>query len=96
MVLVSANLFEVDVVAEGNFMRNAYNGERDIMVKQRFAVFDGKDEVIVGIVCIVVGFDDGHGSSVYLKTNGFQTFLSGTRGKPRGKACGYFIIFYIL
>ena len=60
MVVVSANLFEVDVVAEGNFMRNAYDGERNIVVKQRFAIFDGKDEVIVGIICIVVCFNNGH------------------------------------
>ena len=61
MVLVGADAFEVDVVAEGNFMRNAYDSERDVVVKQRFAVFDGKDEVVVGIIGIVVCFDNGHG-----------------------------------
>ena len=30
--------------------------------------------------------------TLYLETEGFQTFLQGTRGKPRGNACGYYII----
>jgi hypothetical protein len=40
--------------------------------------------VIVGIIGIVVGSEDDHASIVPLATEGFQTFLQGPRGKPRG------------
>ncbi|KKU60204.1 MAG: hypothetical protein UX81_C0002G0001, partial [Parcubacteria group bacterium GW2011_GWA2_47_12] len=42
--------------------------------------------MIVCCVCIVVSFDDGHGLYDTLETEGFQTFLQGTRGRAAGKS----------
>lgn len=67
MVTISAELFETDVVAFGNFLRDGCDGERNIVVEQRFAVFDGKDKVVVGIIRLVVGFLDGHARSLIWK-----------------------------
>ena len=85
MIFITADLFKVDVVALSDFPRNLFNRERDIIAKQRFAVFDGKNDVIVGIVSIVVCSDQSHASSLTLETNGFQTFLSGTHAASRGE-----------
>jgi len=60
VIAIGTDLFKVDVVAEGNFLRNLLDCERDVVGEQRFSIFDGKDEVIVSFICIVVRFLNGH------------------------------------
>src|SRR3989344_775600 len=60
VVGVTADFFKVDVVAGSDFLSDGSDRKRDVIRKERFAVFDGKDDVVVGIVGIVVSFDDGH------------------------------------
>ena len=88
VVLVATEFFKFNVISLANFLRYVVNGERDVVVEESFAVFDGKDDVIVSIVYIVVSAGKGHALSLS-GNQGFLTFLSGPRGKPRGKACGY-------
>ena len=62
VIEVVAKLLKLDIISFTDFLRHAVDGERDAVDQQRFAVFDGKDDVVVGTVCIVVCFDDGHAS----------------------------------
>jgi len=84
VVEISANLFKLNVISLGDFLRDCANRERDLILKQGFAVFDGKDNVVVRVIGIVMSADEGHAASIPLETEGFQTFLQGSRGKPRG------------
>ena len=90
VIEICTDFFKSDVIAEGDFLRNLCDRERDIVLEQRFTIFDGKDNVVVGVIDVVTGMDDGHARSIQLETKGFQTFLWGTRGKPRGKRYAYF------
>ncbi len=60
VITIGSDLFKGNVVAERNLLRSGNNSERDVVGKQCFAVFDGKDEVVVSFICIVVSFNDGH------------------------------------
>jgi len=62
VVLIAAKLFKFNVIALGDFLRNTDNGERDVVCQQCFAVLDGKDDVVVGTVYIVVRMGEGHAS----------------------------------
>ena len=84
MVLIATQFFKFDVISLANFLRYVVNGERDIVRKQSLAVFDGKDDVVVGIVYIVVGMLKGH-ALVYQETKVSWTFLSGTPRQAAGK-----------
>ena len=85
VVLIGADLFKLNVIAESDFLRDLCNRERDLVSKQGLAVFDGKDNVVVRFIGVVVSSNEGgHASIVHLETEGFQTFLQGSRGKPRG------------
>ena len=60
MVAIGAHLFKDDVIAFLNGMGDFLNCCGDWCGEQRLAVFDGKDDVIVGVVYAVVASDDAH------------------------------------
>ena len=71
MISIGTNLFKFDVVSLCDSPRNREDGERDIVVQERFSVFDGKDDVIVGIICVVGSSEEDH-----------ALILFGNRGFP--------------
>lgn len=84
VVLVIADLFEFDIIPFGNFHCDLGNCERDLVVKQSFTILDGKDEVIVSIVGIVVSSLYDHGSILIWKPRVSKPSYMEPRGKPRG------------
>jgi len=62
MIVVATNLFKLKVVAESDFLCNRLDSERDVICQQRLAILDGKDDVVVGAVYIVVSMGEGHAS----------------------------------
>jgi len=51
VINITADLLELDVVAFTDFLGDFGNGERHIPGQQCFSVFNGKDYVVVSIVC---------------------------------------------
>ena len=64
VILVIANLFKFNVISLRDFLRNITDSERYLVGKERFTIFNGKDDVVVGIVCIVACFVYGHAYSL--------------------------------
>lgn len=62
VVIVATDLFKLNVITFADCLRNLDNGERDLVGQQSFAVFDRKDDVVVGVIDIVVSMDEGHAS----------------------------------
>ena len=60
------------------------DGERDLVSQQCFAVFDGKDQVVVSIVNIVPSLTDGHASSLAWKPTVSKPSLAVIAAEPRG------------
>ena len=67
VVIIISQFFKFNVIAESDFLCDRANGERDIILQKSFSVFNGKDNVVVGLVCIVVCFLNGHASSLTWK-----------------------------
>ena len=86
MIAVGADLFKRDVVSFFNLLGDIQNCGTDVWGQESFAVFDRKDEVIVGIVCAVVGVDDAHAGSIP-ENRTFSDFR--LRNPPQGAGYGF-------
>ena len=84
VILISADLFELNVIAEGDFLRDLDNREREVIGEQGFAVFDGKDNVVVSFIDIVVGMFDGHASILPWKPRVSKPSSKDPAAEPRG------------
>ncbi len=62
MVLVASDLFEFNVVAESNSLCDLCNSERDVVLQKSFSVFDWKDDVVMGIIYVMMCFLQAHAS----------------------------------
>ena len=60
------------------------NGERDFICQQRFTVFDGKDDVVMGVIDIVACFNDGHAPILSWKPKVSKPSLVDPAAEPRG------------
>lgn len=90
VVLVSSNLFKVDVIACSNFLRNLCNSERNVVGKKGFAVLDRKDEVIVGVVRIVVSLANDH-ARILVGNRGFPNLPPRIPRQAAGKSAARII-----
>ena len=84
VILVITNLFKFNVISIRDFPRNVTNGERYFVRKQGFTVFDGKDNVVVGFIDVVVGLDYGHSSSLVWKPRVSKLSYIVIAAEPRG------------
>ena len=64
MVAIGADLFKRDVVSLFDFLGDLRIALSMCGSRETFAVFDRKDDVVVGIVCTVVGVYDAHAGSI--------------------------------
>lgn len=84
MIVISADLLKFNVVAFADLPRNLGDCERDFIGEQGFAVFDGKDDVVVRFIDIVMGTDDGHAAILYWKPRVSKPSYMVIAAEPRG------------
>lgn len=84
MVLVGTELLEDDVVPFGYIASDIPNCLGDDRCQECFAVFDRKDDVVVGVEGAVVRTDDGHARIVSRE----PTVPEPSLAVPRGRAAG--------
>ena len=60
MVAVSAYFFKLDIVALFDSLSDFQHSLPGVVVQERLAVFDGKDDVVVRVVDTVVTSCDAH------------------------------------
>ena len=84
MILICSNLLKYDVVSLTDLLRDFYDGVRNGIGQQAFSVFNGKNDVVVRIVCVVECLNWTH-PSVVAETEGFRTFLQGAARQSRGE-----------
>ena len=60
MVKVNPDLFKLQVVTEGDFLGDLGDGERDLVSQQRLAVLDGKNNMVMRVVNVMVCPVEGH------------------------------------
>ena len=86
VVAVGADLFKRDVVSLFDFLGDLQNCGADVRSQESLAVFDRKDDVIVSIVCAVVGVYDAHAGSIP-ENRTFSDFR--LRNPPQGAGYGF-------
>src|SRR5438477_469044 len=94
VVFVIAEFFKFDVISFSNFLCQMVDGERNVFREESFAVLNGKGNVVVSRVCIVVCFLDGHPLSLSWKPRVSKPSYrapAASRGEIR---CAYYTIFF--
>ncbi len=64
VVLVVAKLLDLQIVAFFNTLHSFAHGSDNLGTQQSFAVLQGEDQVVVGVVDTVITFGDGHTISI--------------------------------
>ena len=85
MVSIRSDLFELNVIAQANFLRDLFDGERDIISQQGFAVLNGKDDMVVSIVHIVESPVKAHAPILMRKPRVSTPSYRELAAEPRGK-----------
>ena len=86
VIAVSADFFKCNVVAFLDLLGDIQNCSANMRLQESFSVFDRKDEVIVGVVCTVVGVYDAHAGSIP-ENRTFSDFR--LRNPPQGAGYGF-------
>lgn len=85
VVTIGTDLLELNVVPQTDFLRDCSDGERDLIGQQRFAILDGKDDMVVGIVNIVESPTKAHAPILMRKPKVSTPSYRELAAEPRGK-----------
>lgn len=85
VVPVRANLFKLHVIPRTDFLRYRDYRERDLIGQQWFTVLNGKDDVVMGVVHVVVSPFQSHAPIVSWKP---EVCSLGAEGETRTRTQG--------
>ena len=85
VVLITSDFLKFNVISASNFLCQFANSERNVVLQESFSVFNGKDDVIVCFIDIVVSAFEAHASSL-LENRGSSNFPTWYPRQAAGKS----------